>query len=82
VQVVPFFKEYALYVKNYQTAIDIMRDLSTQSTRNLTSPHQLVYTWITELEETARPVLNGLMLNDLLIMPVQRVPRYVMLLEV
>jgi len=71
-----------LYVKNYQKSIDILCELSTHTKRNQTSPYKLVYQWMTEIESSSRAHLNGLMLSDLLIMPVQRVPRYVLLLEV
>lgn len=61
-----FLRLYTIYVNNYQNSLSALNELNTNAKATLA-----------ELEEKQ----EGLRLRDLLIMPIQRIPRYRMLLE-
>lgn len=68
IKVAPFFKMYLDYSNNYGNAMDLFKKLSKDD--KFTSKLQ-------SLKENARIKLS---LDHLLIMPVQRIPRYILLL--
>lgn len=75
-QMAPFLKCYTQYVNNYDNAMKVLGDhLSQRRTKN----------WINgcdkKAQRAAREHKQLLRLSDYLIMPIQRVPRYVMLLK-
>lgn len=71
IQYAPFFKMYGLYAGGYITGTTLLSNLKVN--------REDIEPW---LQFAARaPMCRGLRLSDFLIMPVQRVPRYRMLLE-
>lgn len=62
-------KTYFSYMNHYQTVVPLLS--STNGTE-----------FAEELEKMKKPVCNGKGLRDYLIMPAQRIPRYLMLLMV
>eukprot|EP00698_Gefionella_okellyi_P025313 TRINITY_DN9234_c0_g1_i1.p1 TRINITY_DN9234_c0_g1~~TRINITY_DN9234_c0_g1_i1.p1 ORF type:complete len:1132 (-),score=272.22 TRINITY_DN9234_c0_g1_i1:130-3525(-) len=69
-QMAPWLKVYTSYVNNYPRALDTLRHLQKNSS----------FTKFMVAQET-KPQLKGLKLTDFLIMPIQRIPRYEMLLN-
>src|SRR5689334_17134532 len=69
----PFFKMYTLYVNNHESATVLYKKLSSESR----------YDTFQSLERDARdnPKCGGLNLASMLIKPIQRIPRYKLLLE-
>ncbi|XP_052802295.1 rho guanine nucleotide exchange factor 39-like isoform X2 [Mya arenaria] len=67
----PFLKLYSMYANNHQQASNTLQE-------NLQKNEKFA-TFVAEQEE--RPEVNGLKLGALLITPVQRIPRYKLLLE-
>ena len=67
----PFLKLYSEYVKNYSTAMD------TISTWQIKSPR--FYAIMAEIQET--PECGHLTLQHHMLEPIQRVPRYELLLK-
>ena len=70
-QYAPFFKMYGLFAGQYTTGTTLL------STLKVNRPE--LEPWLQQTATT--PMCRGLRLDDFLIMPVQRVPRYRMLLE-
>ena len=68
-RIIPYLRLYTTYVNNYPNAVDALRRLQD---------HSAFAEKLRDLERS--PMLNNLHLKDFLILPVQRVPRYVMLL--
>eukprot|EP01100_Stratorugosa_tubuloviscum_P012889 TRINITY_DN625_c0_g1_i1.p1 TRINITY_DN625_c0_g1~~TRINITY_DN625_c0_g1_i1.p1 ORF type:complete len:780 (+),score=334.84 TRINITY_DN625_c0_g1_i1:1-2340(+) len=66
----PYLKLYTIYVNNYPSAIQVLEKLKQNS--NFIS-------WLKSTEDSSSK--SGLSLSDYLIMPVQQVPRYVLLLQ-
>lgn len=71
VSLCPFLKQYALYASNYQRAMNALTSLSQKQGPFVEFLRQ----------QECRPELQGLKLISLLITPVQRMPRYKLLLE-
>lgn len=69
-QAIPSFKLYSHYVNNYGAAMRIYRR---------GSKNKAFQKFVSQLDYTER--LGGLCFESLLILPVQRIPRYVMLIE-
>jgi len=67
---IEFMKVYTQYVKNFNDAL---------KTLSLYRQNKLFRDWLQEVRNN--PESSNLTVNDFLIMPVQRIPRYVMLLE-
>ncbi|KAJ3023364.1 FYVE, RhoGEF and PH domain-containing protein 6 [Thoreauomyces humboldtii] len=67
----PYLKMYSSYVKNFNNALSIVSD---NITRNAPFAQFVA-------KQNADPNLKGLPLEAYLILPVQRIPRYKMLLE-
>ena len=67
----PYFKLYALYAENFETALNVL-DAELKRSSRLTN---MVYA------EAARPEFLKLRLESLLILPIQRIPRYELLLR-
>ncbi|XP_064601200.1 rho guanine nucleotide exchange factor 39-like [Liolophura sinensis] len=67
----PFLKLYATYANDHEQALSTLQDWHQRSS---------VFSDFISMQEQ-RPEVKGLKLNALLITPVQRVPRYQMLLE-
>ncbi|XP_070199938.1 rho guanine nucleotide exchange factor 39-like [Littorina saxatilis] len=67
----PFLKLYAMYANNHEQALTILQEWTQKSSE---------FAEFIQTQE-ARPELMGLKINALLITPVQRVPRYKLLLE-
>ncbi|XP_076450012.1 rho guanine nucleotide exchange factor 39-like [Babylonia areolata] len=67
----PFLKLYAMYANNHEQALTVLQEW-TQKSGDFA---EFIQT------QEARPDVMGLKINALLITPVQRVPRYKMLLE-
>ncbi len=65
-----FMKVYTQYVKNFNDAL---------KTLSMYRQNKLFRDWLQEVRNN--PESSNLTINDFLIMPVQRIPRYVMLLE-
>ncbi|XP_059166523.1 rho guanine nucleotide exchange factor 39-like [Physella acuta] len=70
-QLAPFLKLYSTYANNHQQALNTLHEWQIKS--------QEFSSFIARQED--RPEVKGLKLNALLITPVQRIPRYKMLLE-
>ncbi|CAM9165577.1 unnamed protein product [Chrysoparadoxa australica] len=71
VKAAPFFVMYSAYIKNHQQATALLSVLTSQK------PLFRAFTFACE----AQKACHGLRLRDFLIMPVQRIPRYKLLLE-
>eukprot|EP00727_Mastigamoeba_balamuthi_P006469 m51a1_g2442 putative domain containing protein (1553) ;mRNA; r:861225-867164 len=70
-QVVKFLKVYTVYVNNYPTSFAAVQE-AVESNKNFAQ----------HLEKMRRSAeCNGLEINSFLIMPIQRIPRYVLLLQ-
>lgn len=67
----PFFKLYTVYVNNYDAALARLTALKKNNAR--------FATFVLDVQKT--PTFGGLDLISFLIMPVQRIPRYEMLLK-
>ncbi|KAJ8299561.1 hypothetical protein KUTeg_023621 [Tegillarca granosa] len=67
----PFLKLYASYANNHETALSTLQEYMQKSSE---------FTEFIHTQED-RPDMNGLKINALLITPVQRIPRYKLLLE-
>ncbi|KAH9519224.1 putative protein tag-52 [Bulinus truncatus] len=70
-QLAPFLKLYSTYANNHQTALNTLQEWQNKSPD--------FASFVSRQED--RPEVMGLKLNALLITPVQRIPRYKMLLE-
>jgi len=64
----PYFKIYREYVNNYEQASILLRKLKDRPD-------------FTEFDEEGRTRCNNLSISDLIVTPIQRVPRYPMLLK-
>jgi len=64
----PYFKIYREYVNNYEQASILLRKLKDRPE-------------FTEFDEEGRARCNNLSISDLIVTPIQRVPRYPMLLK-
>jgi len=64
----PYFKIYREYVNNYEQASILLRKLKDRPD-------------FTEFDEEGRARCNNLSISDLIVTPIQRVPRYPMLLK-
>jgi len=64
----PYFKLYREYVNNYEQASILLRTLKNRP-------------WFIELDKDGRSRCHNLALSDLLVTPIQRVPRYPMLIK-
>jgi len=64
----PYFKIYREYVNNYEQASILLRKLKDRQE-------------FTEFDEEGRRRCNNLSISDLIVTPIQRVPRYPMLLK-
>ncbi|CAG5131031.1 unnamed protein product [Candidula unifasciata] len=67
----PFLKLYAMYARNHQCALTTLQEWQSKSAD--------FARFVSRQEE--RPEVKGLKLNALLITPIQRIPRYKLLLE-
>eukprot|EP01132_Coremiostelium_polycephalum_P009995 gene9995-12256_t len=65
-----FLKSYSVYINNYSQALKTLEKV--RKNPNVENLFQVFQT---------NPLCDGLDLNSLLIMPIQRVPRYILLLE-
>ncbi|CAG8438153.1 570_t:CDS:2 [Ambispora leptoticha] len=70
-QIAPYLKMYTTYLKSFPQAIATMDRLNKES--------QSFKKFL--IQSSEKPALNGLQLNSFLIMPIQRIPRYKLLLE-
>lgn len=69
----PFFKVYTVYVNNHENASALLHKLLKEKKYSKFQKF--------ESEATANPLAKGLNLNSFLIMPIQRIPRYKLLLS-
>jgi len=69
-EMVDFLKAYVHYVNNYNASLDTLKQFQT-------IPEFVA--WLEKAE--SRPECNGSTISMFLIMPIQRIPRYVLLLE-
>ncbi|CAG8435084.1 2927_t:CDS:2 [Ambispora gerdemannii] len=70
-QIAPYLKMYTTYLKSFPQAIATMERLKKES--------QSFKKFLIHCSD--KPALNGLQMNSFLIMPIQRIPRYKLLLE-
>ena len=68
-QFTPFFRMYQGYVNNHEKAVNLLRKLESNKK------------WI-DYTQMVRKNCNGFDLSSLLILPIQRIPRYKLLLNV
>lgn len=71
IQICGFLKVYTNYIANYNASITTLNRCRTKKDK--------FSQWLAEAEQ--KPELNGLKLGALLILPVQRIPRYQLLLS-
>ncbi|KAH3758346.1 rho guanine nucleotide exchange factor [Pelomyxa schiedti] len=69
--IMPYMKSYSLYINSYDKAIATLT--------GLTSSNPEFASWLNMVQ--AKPELKGKLLNSYLILPVQRIPRYQLLLQ-
>ncbi|KAJ3375941.1 hypothetical protein GGF31_000006 [Allomyces arbusculus] len=73
--VLPFLKMYPVYMANYPAALSTLKRLRTPTSKHPTDAQRVF-----DAAE-ASPAFKGLTMQSFLILPVQRVPRYILLLE-